>query len=378
MKVGVVGFYGDFNSGDEAMAAVCLTELSRQLPDSRIFTPCRPLVVPEDIDVRWQPLARPWKRKFQRERRLCEGRCGALVFGGGSVFSDNKGTDSLDLRCRRIRALRRRGVRVAAVGVGLGPLITKEGRAIARGLLEQFDAIVVRERTSLRVAADLGLGNASLGFDVAVLLEEIGLSRPTVPAPGHAGGKKSLGLAICNYSQNVGRGPEEDRLRLERIVRGLRSFDWAGWRLKLLVLSGHRRTGDLQVAAYLQTALRDTVECDIVHHHPNPLLMMRQVGLCDAVVSMRLHGAVYAYAAERPFGVLSYHQKCASFADMVGLPKSLVLDADDFAPEDLHRLLAQLVATPMEPGSLMPLVEARRLARLGIARVVETIDGERQ
>jgi len=376
-RIGVVGFYGHSNSGDEAMAAVCLTELSQRIHNSMIFVPCRPLVMPRELDVCWQPLARPWKRPLQRERRLCKGRCDALVFGGGSVFSDLKGIDSLELRYRRVSGFRKRGTRVAAIGVSIGPLMTPKGRAIAKSLLEQFEIVVVRDIESMRVATELGLANAVQGFDVAVLLDEIGLPEPPRSTPQHKE-KRTLGLAICNYSQYVGRGYKPDLARLNKIETALHSTDWTGWRLSLLALGGHPRAGDLFIASHLQNSLRKTVECEVVAHHPNPLLMLRRVGSCDAFVSMRLHGAVYAFTAERPFGILTYHPKCAGFAEMVRLPKELLLDSETFTPQDLHRLLACLMAEPAKPSALLPLAEAKGLARLGLERVAEAVPGERQ
>ena len=374
MKVGVVGYYGKFNTGDDAMAAVCLTELSRRMPQARLFVPSQPLALPEGVDVRWQPLARPWQPGFARERRLCEGHCDALVFGGGSVFSDVKGTHALELRHRRIKTLRARGTRVVALGVGLGPLTTKEGKSAARDLFQLFDAIVVRDEASLRLAADLELRNVSLGFDVAVLLEEIGLPQPVATKPDH-GDKKTLGISICDYSQYVGRGSDADTLRLKKIVAGLRAHDWAGWRLKLLVLNGHPRVGDLKVAARCQAALKNSVECELALYHPNPLQMLRHVDSCDAVISMRLHGAVYAYVAGRPFAVLSYHSKCEDFAEMVNLPKSQVIDSETFVPEDLGRMIARLMTMRAGHEGLMPLQEARALAREGLDRVFEVVCG---
>ena len=372
MRVGVVGYYGKFNTGDDAMAAVCLAELSCRMPQARIFVPSQPLVLPEGVDVHWQPLARPWQPGCTRERRLCEGHCDALVFGGGSVFSDVKGTRALELRYRRIKTLRARGTRVVALGVGLGSLTTKEAKNAACDLLQLFDAIVVRDEASLRLAADLELRNVSLGFDVAVLLEEIGLPQPLATEPDH-GDKKTLGISICDYSQYVGRGSDADTLRLKKIVGGLCAHDWAGWRLKLLVLNGHPRVGDLKVAARCQAALKNSVECELALYHPNPHQMLRHVDSCDAVISMRLHGAIYAYVAGLPLGILSYHPKCQGCAEMIGLPENMILDSENFAPDALQAMAMRLTATDGQSEGLRARAAARELAREGIGRLAEAI-----
>jgi polysaccharide pyruvyl transferase WcaK-like protein len=49
---------------------------------------------------------------------------------------------------------------------------------------------------------------------------------------------------------------------------------------------------------------------------------------CEAIVSMRLHGIIFAYLLGIPFISLEYDQKNRNFCESIGYPKELVLKFD--------------------------------------------------
>lgn len=364
MKIVIIGYYGQKNTGDDALAATVVSGISKRMPRAAFYIPSYRLVIPPGVKVRWRPeiaiRIRGVSRLFDQWHMV---RCQRLILGGGSVIHDLLGPDHLKARLKYFRFLKSLGKSLGAMGIALGPLTTEEGRVATREILQLFDFVAVRDRLSVTLAEEIGAPRPLLAFDPAVLLESSGLPESgDDPYINDARDRPILGVSVCNFHQYVGQGREADERRFAKLVDGLRQVKWDGYRLWLFEFNGNRRVGDRPLAERLASILEDKVSCKIIPYHPNPLVMLRRIKRCHGMLAMRLHAAIFAYIAQIPFLMLSYHPKCLGFAEMARVPSTAVLDSETFTPSELAERMNQLIrnGSSFRPG--LPVTEAQTLA----------------
>ena len=157
------GYYGCGNLGDDLLLTVAVKDCARSCPE-RGFCCATTAPTCRTSDRTSSPPASTRSSTIARDRGFPAHRlhrahggllrqCRWLVFGGGTVFHDNGGLASLALQwliCHLARAL---GVRIAALGVGVGDLRTATGRRLLRGIIARCELFLVRDDAALRQCA---------------------------------------------------------------------------------------------------------------------------------------------------------------------------------------------------------------------------------
>lgn len=201
----------------------------------------------------------------------------ALISGGGGLLQDRTSARSLRYYLGVLALARRLGKRAVVYGQSVGPLSPAGQRAVAstlRGL-----PVAVRDEASRELLYTLGVP-AALTADAALLLP-----RPRVTPGGDA-----PVLLIPR-----GGFPEATATRRPAAMSVQAAEDDAPVRALAAHVSG------------LEPLRADTVTAALAH-----------VARSRAVVSVRLHGLVFAALAERPFYALAYDPKVTAFMQEVG------------------------------------------------------------
>jgi polysaccharide pyruvyl transferase CsaB len=213
----------------------------------------------------------------------------ALISGGGGLLQDRTSARSLRYYLGVLALARRLGKRTVVYGQSVGPLSPAGRRAVASTL--QGLPVAVRDKASRELLYSLSVP-AALTADAALLLP-----RPRVAPDRNApvlliprGGFPeatttliSLGRRLTTAGLDVaavGLQPDEDEAPVEALAA--------------------------QVPG-LEPLRADTVTSALAH-----------VARSRAVVSVRLHGLVFAALAGRPFYALAYDPKVAAFMREVG------------------------------------------------------------
>lgn len=302
----ICGAYGMDNAGDDAVLAAIVDELRRIDRDIPITVMARqPKKTASRFGVEAVHPLRP--RRWLAAMK----RASLFLSGGGSLLQDVTSRRSLFYYLTAIRLAKKQGCRVMLYGCGIGPLKSERSRAeTAETLNACADVITLRDPESM------------------ALLREIGVDVP----PVHLSADPALNTA----------GPAGER---ERCI-GFILREWAGFEDRLSELAAaawyagetYRLTpvffcfapGDRVMARSLsQTLERSGVSCSVSGD-------TRRVGRMSLVISMRLHGLIFALRSGTPAGGLSYDPKVASFCAEAGLP---VLDWDDLSADALFRLI---------------------------------------
>ena len=275
MVVGIGGYYGYKNAGDEAILQAMVQELKARSHSALVLS-AAPRATAGELGVeavhRYHPLAVPAAIR----------RVDRFVLGGGGLLQDRTSRRSLAYYLGLVRLARRLGKPTAVFGVSLGPLSPRGERAVARALAGI--PLVVRDRRSLRYAERLGI-KAELGADPALLLEPPPVAREpglvvviprhgVPPEPLYAGARRLLNLHYDVLILGLQPGPDDQVL---------------------------------EVFEHLpKEATRD------------PRRVLYLLKSAEYVISARLHGMVLAAAAGTPFAGVDYDPKMVGFAEETG------------------------------------------------------------
>ncbi|RDZ27431.1 polysaccharide pyruvyl transferase family protein [Lysobacter silvisoli] len=331
LRVGFTGYYGMRNFGDDLFGVLCAA-------GARRYWQAEPLLVgPEPADGE---LRATWPRALPSALYGASGALGGLsrwvgfvrglrasdvlVLGGGSVINGRP-----SFRKPLMLAAQRRGrVRLAAVGVSIGPFANAAEQTAAADFARRFAYIAVRDRRSHALAQDMGLQDiVHAGRDLAGLLP---LVAPTKERERNDNDPATIGIAPCRYTVRADHPAPTPQAWQDAIVQALvRIAPQRPIRACVFALNGHPQHGDAAIATQLQARLRERgIATELqIYRGGDPLATAAAIARCDAFVSARLHGAIVAYLQGLPFTLIDYHPKCRDFADDIGLPQALHIHA---------------------------------------------------
>lgn len=363
-RVFLTGYYGQFNTGDDALAATIAWGLYQYLKPSCItINSSKRLVMPQGLPVHFLP-----RRRFKGHLALISSlrliRSDIWCFGGGSVFHDTLGDSLLRSIRNRVQKFKRLGKkrRVIALGVSLGPIKRAVSYKLLASVLKQLDYIAVRDCASFELASMLGASEQCvLGFDPAVLLPYINL--PPVSIPEKTNNALIIAIAPCEYHRVIGdRLVHLDTKRNRALATALTVLaQRTDARFKIFEFNGHETIGDKHVAKELARSVPSD-RAFIISYSPNPLFAFEHIRKSTCVIATRLHAAIFAFAARVPFIVLCYHPKVREFARYIGLAAPFILDDDTVEPEQILTAVNSILDNPESSLPQMTLETAQRKA----------------
>lgn len=349
LRAGFTGYYGMSNFGDDLFGALCATA-AREFwgAEPCLVGPVIPGVDSRTTMPRWYPAslygATGAVGKAGRLYSFLRGVGGndVLAMGGGSVINARESfRKPLMLRAQR------RGLKLAAVGVSIGPFPDAASEDAAAAFVECFDYISVRDRRSYEWAVRMGLDEkVHAGRDLAGLL----------PPPDARDGDRSdaivVGIAPCQYSTKDYPAPAIEAWQTALVEALAQIAASRPISADIFSLNEHAAHGDRALADALQQRLAERgIEARRVSYEGRgPDDIVRAIARCDAMVSARLHGAIVAYMQEIPFAIVDYHPKCRDFAQDVGLPAERLIAADRHGVEAFAEAFASMLESKRQPG----------------------------
>ncbi|WP_291297167.1 polysaccharide pyruvyl transferase family protein [Elioraea sp.] len=170
------GYYGTGNFGDDWLLAATATALAAAVPDARFVVRDHgdAVLMPLPADLRFSgsehvlgDATLPRVRRLARYAATAWRQFGAaewLVFGGGTQFHARGGLASLSLSALLCLLARVRGVRIAALGVGVSGLSGPVATALLRVIVGSARVFVVRDEASRSIAGPRAVLAADLAF----------------------------------------------------------------------------------------------------------------------------------------------------------------------------------------------------------------------
>lgn len=327
----ICGAYGMGNAGDEAILDAIVAEMRSIDPDMPITVLSRdPDGAAERLGVRaLHTFNFPGFLREMRRRRL-------YINGGGSLIQDVTSTRSLLYYLYTIVAARHRGCRVQMYGCGIGPVTRRLNRRLAGAVMDRYvDAITLREENSLRELRSFGVTRPE-----AIVASDPALSIPPAPPEEIDEAMKKAGLepggrylCLC-----LRRWPGFEA-KAELFAR---AADYAYERhglVPVLLSVNHRQDG---WASGLAESFMRSPHFTVPDPMPTPLAS-GFISRMSLVLSMRLHGLIFAAGNAVPLAGVSYDPKVASFLDYIHQDNYVDFDALE-RPEQLYDLVDAAVA----------------------------------
>ncbi len=298
----ICGAYGMGNSGDEAILDAIVAEM-------RAIDPLMPLTVmtrdPAGASAR---LGLTAVHTFNFPRFLAVMRRRALyINGGGSLIQDVTSRRSLWYYLFTLRAAKRLGCKVMMYGCGIGPVKRPGGVERTRRVLNScVDAITLREPDSIEELARFGVTKPEI-----ILASDPALTLPSAPAEEvdaalEAAGTAPGGKYIC-FALRLWPGFGE---KAGVFAAAARHAHEAYGLTPVFLPINHLDDG--QAAALVAEKLGDTPHVLL----PGPMSSALVIGLMSrmqVVVSMRLHGLIFAAGQGVPLIGVSYDPKVTAF-----------------------------------------------------------------
>ncbi len=345
----ICGSYGLGNTGDEAILKAILREARSAAGGEELTVLSRD---PAETTARHGVAA---LHMFDIPGILrAMGRVRLYINGGGSLIQDATSRRSLLYYLFTLRAARWRGCKVLMYGCGIGPVSRLGDVALVRRVLNTcVDAITLREDASLAelrrfgvdrpetvLAADpvLSLQPAPQG-ETDALMARLGLD----PAGAY------LGVCLRTWKGFEDKAPViADAVRYARDKYGL---------TPVFLSVNHITDGD---AADLVCARLDGPAPCVLRQPLSSELMLGLTSRMQAVISMRLHGLIFAAGQGVPLVGITYDPKVSGFLSYMG--QELYQDLDLLTCGSLRAMLDQALALRDSRDTLHAAVE--RLRRL--------------
>jgi len=303
----ICGAYGHGNAGDEAILEAIITEiksLDEYIPITVLSRKPKETRLQRGV----QAVYRFNIPAIHREMKTAK----LYINGGGSLIQDVTSRRSLDYYLYTIKWAKKHGCSVYMYGCGIGPVMYKSDIKLAQKIINQYvDIITVREPHSLRELSRFGIDRPEkiLTSDPAICLKPSGkweidhfMQENNIPVDG-----KYLCISLRRW-------PGFDNC-VEEIRSAIRyAYETHGLTPVFLAIN---RNEDPRAAEKIIESMPD-VPYHIVSSPMDSHLTIGFISRMQVMISMRLHGLIFAASQGVPVIGISYDPKVSAFTEYIG------------------------------------------------------------
>lgn len=311
LRIGLLGSYGGYNTGDEAIALCVLSCLRAHRPHARLVVFSRNAEHTRthqreaDEVVAWEGV--PQKPVLDALAGL-----DLLVLGGGGILYDGEARRYL----RLVNAAHERGVPTFAYAVGAGPLREADDRDAVRTVLPRMTDVVVRDEESRLVLEEVGVERElTVTADPALLLTPEPFTEQMMRQEGLPTGTRLIGMSVREPGRAAEKLDEDDYHALLADVA-----EFLARRLDAHVVFVPMERQDVRHAHGVLSRMSAPDLGRVLHHPYSPGQVLGFMSHLDMVVGMRLHVVMFAALAGLPVLPLPYSGKVFDFARRTGAP----------------------------------------------------------
>jgi polysaccharide pyruvyl transferase CsaB len=344
----ICGAYGHGNAGDDAILEAIIEEMRSIDPDMTISVLSRR---PEETR-RVHGVRAIHTFNFPAFLRVML-KTKLYLNGGGSLIQDVTSRRSLWYYLFTIAAAKLLGNRVIMYGCGIGPVIRRNDRRITKFVLNRYvDIITLREDNSQNELKEYGVTRPEivLASDPALTIPPAADSEVDAEFQRH--GIDPNGKYIC-FALRRWPGFFEKAVHFADAAKY--AYDKYGLTPVFLSIN-HRNDGE----AADWVAKKLDIPYHILREPMRPSMTIGIMSRMSAVVSMRLHGLIFASGRGIPLVGISYDPKVTAFLDYIG--QKLYLELEDVDSDRLRSLVSSALASSEEKARL--LIQARRLSSI--------------
>ncbi|MCD7928330.1 MAG: polysaccharide pyruvyl transferase CsaB [Oscillospiraceae bacterium] len=351
------GAYGMGNVGDEAVLHTILTCLGSAAPEEPVT------VMSKNPERTWRTHGVQAIHLFHLHKFfLLARRTRLYISGGGTLLQDATSGRSLYFYLLTIWLAKALGNQVMLYGSGIGPIRRPRGRRWTAWVLKHcVDKITLRDPLSMEELETLGLAGdqALLTADPALTVmpeQPAAVDRVMVQAGLEPEGRY-LGMALRPWEGFEEKAPQ---------FAALADYAWRKYGLKTVFLP-IVSDQDLGAARLTAGAVEEAPCAFLERLDGSPYQAVDLFSRMQAVVSMRLHGLIFAAAQAVPAVGVAYDPKVSAFMAYSGQDACCALEEASFPR------LAQLLDRAMDRGRKPERLEALRRAEADNGRALKAL-----
>ena len=414
----ISGYYGFDNIGDDAMLMGIVDCIQKECPSVRLAILSKAPVLTA-LTYRINTFNRINFMKAMRIMRHAR----LFIHGGGNIIQDSTSTRSLFFYLAITQIAKMMHMRVMFFGNGFGPLIKPFNRRVSGRVLNQADAITVRERLSLGELESLAVTKPliKLTADPALLLSQAAPEQDIDLIFANEGipeGRRYIGFSVRDYqvaakklgaSADARRAHYEAGYKVNKVTNGEQSGKYDG---RISRKTGGRISGKSggrsENEEYLHIIAKAADDFCVKHNvlpvflpteYPRDVRQIEKVlGLMktpgyvirqrysvpqtfgivtrmEMMVAMRLHALIFAANLGVPVVSIEYQPKIEGFINYIGQPSAGKTENLEF--ESLRSLMENVWNDRAGIGErLKPIMsELREKAYENILIAAELLDG---
>lgn len=282
-----------------------------------------------------------------RGQIICESiwqilRASCVVWSGGSIFHSKVPFYTP----RRLSFLASQSgiTPTGAIGVSLGPYKTGADQKAVYGYLGHLQFLALRDIASYEEACSINLPyKPVLAADLAMLLPKIIPEFISVTPQSDI-----LGITICHYETYTNKDRKNETRREKILYEALLHLVRQGFSgvFRFFVFNSNRINGDHDITMEFFNKLKiEGARVELVPYSTDPISIWMKVAECTAMISTRLHGAIFAAAANVPCCLIEYHRKCTDFIVDAGVDEKWKIGDADCSAKVLSHKLGELLTS---------------------------------
>ncbi len=382
-KIACFGHFGAGNFGNEATLQAILWNLRRLLPQVQFTCICtHPEIVASNSNITAIPsrdyVVRPWALRnplARFVRKLFVGvpselyrwlssigalrHADALIIPGTGLLTDVSTLlywGPYDLFRWSVAAKLCR-CKLFFVSVGAGPLYTRRGRFFVKVALSLADFRSYRDESSKRFLKGIGLlaDNDPVYPDLAFSLPEGRMSL----APNTRGRKLVVGVGLMEDARNYSVERPANFTHRGYLLVFVEFVMWLLGRdieVRLLIGSGEDRDVTKEFRHLIQQRSSSDDGKRIIDEPIESVQdLLAQLAATDFVVATRFHNVLLALLLNKPVISISFHHKCSSLMNQMGLSQY----CQDINHLNADRLIAQFCQLQQNAGRVKRLIQEK-------------------
>lgn len=325
----ISGAYGMGNAGDDAILEAIVGELRKLDP----FIPITALSRNPKETRRRFGVESVYMFDFSAFRRVMKGTK-LYISGGGSLIQNVTSRRSLWYYLHTINTAKQFGNAVMMYGCGIGPIVDRRDEKRLREVLNKsVDVITLREEYSKKELKTLGVSAPKIlvSSDPAITLPAASDDRVDEVLSKH--GLDPGGQYVC-FSVRGWTGLE---LKTQAFAAAA-DFAAEDLGMKPVFMLINSKEDDFATASVRNAMKNESVLIEELEDSSMTIGVMSRM---RAVISMRLHGLIFAASKGVPLIGVSYDPKVTAFLDSVG--EELCIPLEDVSEERLCSMLSKAV-----------------------------------
>ena len=298
----IFGYYGFRNTGDEAILQTIVSQIRSAIPNAEITAlTYKALETSERFGIK--AISR---NNFKELIKAIKG-ADVVISGGGSILQDATSSRSLLYYLAIIYIAKKFNKKVMFYGNGFGPITNSFNKKLARLIINEVDAITVRDHYSKEFMQSLGIKkNITVTADVVFSMEQ-----PSEEIIDELLHKENLDLQkpIIGISIRKWKGQEH----YTGIIA--KTADYLVRRNFQVVFIPMQYPDDYLISTEI-TSMMET-NAKVIEEQYTPQEILGLIGKLHLLIGMRLHSLVFAAIANVPMIGLEYEDKIKSFLKLV-------------------------------------------------------------